>query len=178
MPFGKFFPSPLSDLAVQVAGASAETYSLASQTESELRQQRGETDMTATAVTQMTALISEVAGRVQHTAEEATTANALADDGDRVAARSREAMEMLAATVTNIGNVVNELAGETQQIVSAAGMIQSIADQTNLLALNAAIEAARAGEQGRGLPWSPMRCVRWRARRGSRRSRSRPSSSR
>ena len=85
MPFGKFFPSPLSDLAVQVAGASAETYSLASQTESELRQQRGETDMTATAVTQMTALISEVAGRVQHTAEEATTANALADDGDRVA---------------------------------------------------------------------------------------------
>ncbi|WP_313523487.1 methyl-accepting chemotaxis protein [Stutzerimonas kunmingensis] len=140
----------LSDLAVQVAGASAETYSLASQTENELRQQRGETDMTATAVTQMTASISEVAGHVQHTAEEARTANALADDGDRVAASSREAMEMLAATVTNIGNVVNELAGETQQIVSAAGMIQSIADQTNLLALNAAIEAARAGEQGRG----------------------------
>jgi len=167
MPFGKFFPSPLSDLAVQVAGTSAETYSLASQTESELRQQRGETDMTATAVTQMTASISEVAGHVQHTAEEARTANALADDGDRVAASSRGAMEMLAATVTNIGNVVNELAGETQQIVSAAGMIQSIADQTNLLASRA-----------RALPWSPTRCVRWRARRGSRRSRSRPSSSR
>jgi len=33
MPLGKFFPSPLSDLAVQVDGASAETYSLASQTE-------------------------------------------------------------------------------------------------------------------------------------------------
>lgn len=140
----------LSDLAAQVEGASAETSLLASQTESDLRQQRGETDMTATAVTQMTASITEVASHVQQTAAEATTANALASDGDRVSANSRKAMEMLANTVTNIGSAVNELAGETQQIMSAAGMIQSIAEQTNLLALNAAIEAARAGEQGRG----------------------------
>lgn len=140
----------LSDLAVQVQSASAETFQLASQTENDLRQQRGETDMTATAVTEMTASITEVASHVQQTAHEATTANALANDGDRVAERSRKAMEMLASTVGNIGNAVNELAGETQQIMSAAGMIQSIAEQTNLLALNAAIEAARAGEQGRG----------------------------
>ncbi len=140
----------LSDLAGQVESASAETSLLASQTEHELRQQRGETDMTATAVTEMTASISEVASHVQLTAEEATTANSLANDGDRVAEHSRKAMEMLANTVTNIGNAVNELAGETQQIMSAAGIIQSIAEQTNLLALNAAIEAARAGEQGRG----------------------------
>ena len=106
--------------------------------------------MTATAVTEMTASITEVASHVQQTAEDATTANALATDGDRVAASSRKAMELLANTVTNIGSAVNELAGETQQIMSAAGMIQSIAEQTNLLALNAAIEAARAGEQGRG----------------------------
>ena len=140
----------LSDLAAQVESASADTSLLASQTENDLRQQRGETDMTATAVTEMTASITEVASHVQQTAEEATTANALATDGDRVAASSRKAMELLANTVTNIGSAVNELAGETQQIMSAAGMIQSIAEQTNLLALNAAIEAARAGEQGRG----------------------------
>ncbi len=140
----------LSDLAGQVERASAETSMLASQTENDLRQQRGETDMTATAVTEMTASITEVAGHVQQTAEEAITANALANDGDRVAAQSRQAIESLAGTVTNIGSAVNELAGETQQIMSAAGMIQSIAEQTNLLALNAAIEAARAGEQGRG----------------------------
>lgn len=140
----------LSDLAAQVESASAETSLLASQTENDLRQQRGETDMTATAVTEMTASITEVARHVQQTAEDATTANALATDGDRVAASSRKAMELLANTVTNIGSAVNELAGETQQIMSAAGMIQSIAEQTNLLALNAAIEAARAGEQGRG----------------------------
>ncbi|WP_278462275.1 hypothetical protein [Stutzerimonas kunmingensis] len=123
MPFGKFFPSPLSDLAVQVAGASAETYSLASQTESELRQQRGETDMTATAVTQMTALISEVAGRVQHTAEEATTANALADDGDRVAASSREAAaEEQAHVAEDIARQVTCIAVTTDSNVSKADL--------------------------------------------------------
>jgi len=123
MPFGKFFPSPLSDLAVQVAGASAETYSLASQTESELRQQRGETDMTATAVTQMTALISEVAGRVQHTAEEATTANALADDGDRVAASSREAAaEEQARVAEDIARQVTCIAVTTDSNVSKADL--------------------------------------------------------
>lgn len=140
----------LSDLAGQVESASAETSLLASQTEHDLRQQRGETDMTATAVTQMTASINEVASHVQLTAEEATTANTLAGNGDRVAESSRKAMEMLAKTVTKIGDSVNDLASETQQIMSAAGIIQSIAEQTNLLALNAAIEAARAGEQGRG----------------------------
>ncbi len=123
MPFGKFFPSPLSDLAVQVAGASAETYSLASQTESELRQQRGETDMTATAVTQMTALISEVAGRVQHTAEEATTANGLADDGDRVAASSREAAaEEQAHVAEDIARQVTCIAVTTDSNVSKADL--------------------------------------------------------
>ncbi|AHL75365.1 chemotaxis protein [Stutzerimonas stutzeri] len=140
----------LSDLAGQVESASAETSLLASQTEYDLRQQRGETEMTATAVTQMTASITEVASHVQQTAVEARSANSLAGEGDKVAASSRKAMELLANTVSNIGNSVNELAGETQQIMSAAGMIQSIAEQTNLLALNAAIEAARAGEQGRG----------------------------
>ncbi len=123
MPFGKYFPSPLSDLAVQVAGASAETYSLASQTESELRQQRGETDMTATAVTQMTASISEVAGRVQHTAEEATTANALADDGDRVAASSREAAaEEQAHVAEDIARQVTRIAVTTDSNVSKADL--------------------------------------------------------
>lgn len=140
----------LSDLAGQVESASAETSLLASQTENDLRHQRGETDMTATAVTQMTAAITEVASHVQLTAAEASSANGLASEGDKVAASTRKAMELLAKTVSNIGNAVNELAGETQQIMSAAGMIQSIAEQTNLLALNAAIEAARAGEQGRG----------------------------
>ncbi len=140
----------LSDLANQVSESAAHTSLLSKQTEHALVNQRSETDMTATAMTEMTASIAEVAGNVQQTANEAQTASSLAAQGDKVAQSTRGAIEALSSTVSKISNAVDSLAGETQQITAAAGIIQSIADQTNLLALNAAIEAARAGEQGRG----------------------------
>ena len=140
----------LNDLANQVADAAEHSSLLCNQTEHALLEQRAETDMTAAAMTEMAASISEVAGHVQQTATEAQTANDLAEQGDKVAGTTREAIQLLASTVTNISTSVDNLANETQQIMTAAGVIQSIADQTNLLALNAAIEAARAGEQGRG----------------------------
>jgi len=140
----------LSDLANQVTEAAAHSSLLSNQTEHALLEQRAETDMTAAAMTEMAASISEVAGHVQQTAIEAQTANELAEQGDKVAGTTREAIQLLASTVTNISTAVDNLANETQQIMTATGVIQSIADQTNLLALNAAIEAARAGEQGRG----------------------------
>ena len=140
----------LSDLAAQVSEAAGDSSRLSTMSEHALLAQRAETDLTAAAMTQMAASINEVASHVQQTAAEATTANELAEQGNRVAGTSREAIQRLAGTVTNISNAVDNLANETQQIMSAASVIQAIADQTNLLALNAAIEAARAGEQGRG----------------------------
>lgn len=140
----------LSDLASQVAESATDSSLLSYQTERALLEQRAETDMTAAAMTEMAASISEVAGHVQQTATEARTANELAEQGDKVADTSRKAIQLLASTVTNISVAVDNLANETQQIMTAASVIQAIADQTNLLALNAAIEAARAGEQGRG----------------------------
>jgi aerotaxis receptor len=140
----------LNGLAIKVSETASESYVLSNQTEQALRQQRAETDLTATAMTQMAATITEVAHHVQETADEATTANQLAKQGSEVVATSRKAIENLASTVIDIGDSVNHLASETHQIMSAASIIQSIADQTNLLALNAAIEAARAGEHGRG----------------------------
>ncbi|MEE1924474.1 PAS domain-containing methyl-accepting chemotaxis protein [Pseudomonas sp. 148P] len=140
----------LDDLAGKVAEAASHASLLSTQIEHALVEQRAETDMTAAAMTEMAASISEVSGHVHQTATEAETAHGLAVQGDKVAGTSREAIQLLATTVTNISNAVDNLARETQQIMSAAEVIQSIADQTNLLALNAAIEAARAGEQGRG----------------------------
>ncbi|WP_409286071.1 methyl-accepting chemotaxis protein, partial [Pseudomonas protegens] len=140
----------LSDLARQMATAASDSSQLSSRTETALLEQRAETDMTAAAMTQMAASITEVAEHVQHTASEAHTANLLAREGSQVAGSSRDAIQLLARTVTQINQAVGDLAGQTQDIMVAASMIQAIADQTNLLALNAAIEAARAGEQGRG----------------------------
>lgn len=124
----------LNDLASQVAGAAYHSSSLSKQTERALVDQRAETDMTAAAMTEMTASIAEVAENVQQTAQEAQTASSLAEQGDQVALSTRGAIESLASTVSKIGNAVDTLAGETQQIMSAAGIIQSIAEQTNLLA--------------------------------------------
>ncbi|TFF42040.1 PAS domain S-box protein [Pseudomonas sp. RIT623] len=140
----------LSDLAGQMAGAAQDAGRLSRGTESALLEQRAETDLTATAMTEMAASISEVAGHVQLTAEQAQTAHLLAQQGSQVADATGAAIHGLADTVGQINQAVNDLAGQTGAIAEAAGMIRAIAEQTNLLALNAAIEAARAGEQGRG----------------------------
>ncbi|MCE5982617.1 methyl-accepting chemotaxis protein [Pseudomonas sp. LF19] len=140
----------LSDLATQMAEAASDSSRLSSSTETALLEQRAETDMTATAMTQMAASIGEVAEHVQQTAVQAQTANQLAEQGSHVAGTSREAIQLLANTVSQINQAVTHLAGQTQDIMLAAEVIRAIAEQTNLLALNAAIEAARAGEQGRG----------------------------
>ena len=140
----------LSDLAVQMSEAARDSSSLSRHTESALLEQRAETDMTATAMTEMTASIAEVARHVQETAGEAHTATQLAGQGSAVADSMREAIQLLASTVSQINQAVTHLAGQTQDISLAAEVIRAIAEQTNLLALNAAIEAARAGEQGRG----------------------------
>ncbi|CAK14690.1 PAS domain-containing methyl-accepting chemotaxis protein [Pseudomonas entomophila] len=140
----------LSDLAAQMAEAALDAGRLSRGTESALLEQRAETDLTATAMTEMAASIGEVAGHVQLTAQEAHTAHLLAEQGSQVADASGAAIRDLAGTVGQINQAVNDLAGQTGDIAEAAGMIRAIAEQTNLLALNAAIEAARAGEQGRG----------------------------
>ncbi|MEG0861339.1 MAG: PAS domain-containing methyl-accepting chemotaxis protein [Pseudomonas sp.] len=140
----------LSDLTVQLSEAARDSSCLSRTTESALLEQRAETDMTATAMTEMAASIAEVARHVQDTAGEAHTANQLAGQGSEVAGTMREAIQLLANTVSQINQAVTHLAGQTQDIFLAAEVIRAIADQTNLLALNAAIEAARAGEQGRG----------------------------
>jgi len=140
----------LSDLAEQMSEAACDSSRLSRDTEAALLEQRVETDMTATAMSEMAASIGEVARHVQDTAGEAHTANQLAGQGSAVAGSMREAIQLLAATVSQINQAVTHLAGQTQDIAVAAEVIRAIAEQTNLLALNAAIEAARAGEQGRG----------------------------
>lgn len=140
----------LNDLAIKVSQAAEESSLLSHDTENSLLEQRAETDMTATAMTEMAASINEVARNVHQTAIEAQTANELAGQGSKVAVITRDAIQVLATTVTNISTAVDDLAKETQKIMTAAAIIESIADQTNLLALNAAIEAARAGDMGRG----------------------------
>ena len=112
--------------------------------------QRDRMAETASAMTQMSATVMEVAKSAGDAATLAEEANGTAQEGakavrrvvesiakaENYAGRLRDGMQSLGKQATGIGDII--------------GIINDIADQTNLLALNAAIEAARAGEAGRG----------------------------
>ncbi|MCG9581121.1 methyl-accepting chemotaxis protein [Vibrio tubiashii] len=112
--------------------------------------QRDQTIQVVTAINEMGATISEIAGNAATAAETANHASDNAEVGQNVVNQAKEAISRLSVDVVNTGQVVEQLASTTLEIGSILDVIRDISEQTNLLALNAAIEAARAGEQGRG----------------------------
>tara|TARA_R110001583_G_scaffold169604_1_gene322458 strand:+ start:9072 stop:10463 length:1392 start_codon:yes stop_codon:yes gene_type:complete len=112
--------------------------------------QMQETDMVATAVTEMVATIEEIANNTSVAADKAEQTTLNANQGKKDVDTTISQMNILTQQLTESESVVNELAQDSITIGSVLSVIRSIADQTNLLALNAAIEAARAGEHGRG----------------------------
>lgn len=142
--------SRLEDMAAQLAAQAAQSHQCVQTGAERIQRQRAETDMTASAMNEMTASIHEVAGGIQHNARDAEAVHGHAGDGVQLAHASLEAIERLVVQVQAVSDIVERLGSSTDRIGSATQIISDIADQTNLLALNAAIEAARAGEQGRG----------------------------
>lgn len=116
----------------------------------DMKQQMQETNMVASAMTEMLASVGEVSGNALNASQEAASADETASNGAQVVNNAHQAMTKLTEEVTETAQVINQLAAESSNISTITETISAIADQTNLLALNAAIEAARAGEQGRG----------------------------
>ncbi|MDD8058937.1 methyl-accepting chemotaxis protein [Shewanella metallivivens] len=112
--------------------------------------QVNETDMVATAVTEMGATIDEIAQNTELAATKASQTHDNAQAGQQGVEQTISKINLLAKQLTNSAAVVSELERDSVTIGSVLDVIRGIAEQTNLLALNAAIEAARAGEQGRG----------------------------
>ncbi|MDP5151421.1 methyl-accepting chemotaxis protein [Rheinheimera baltica] len=115
-----------------------------------MQEQQNETDMVATAVTEMGATINEIAGNTEMTAAKADSTNQNAQSGRGEVQQTVQRINALSERLQDATNVVAELEQDSKTIGSVLDVIRGIAEQTNLLALNAAIEAARAGEQGRG----------------------------
>lgn len=109
-----------------------------------------ETDLVATAVTEMVATVEEIANNTSQAAERAELANTNAVQGQQSVSQTLSQIELLSSKLSDSEQVVQELAQDSETIGTVLDVIRGIAEQTNLLALNAAIEAARAGEQGRG----------------------------
>jgi len=112
--------------------------------------QREQTQLLASAITEMSASFSEVA-RTTHDAEQAS------NEAQTNSRKGKQSVNQTSCSVTNLSNeilkaegTIEEVSDNCNHIGTILDTIRGIAEQTNLLALNAAIEAARAGEQGRG----------------------------
>ena len=113
-------------------------------------EQTAQTDQLATAVTQMTSTVQEIAGNASQAATAANDANAQAMEGQQVVESSTSTIQNLSAQLDDATLTIGNVSEHSNQIGNILTVIKEISDQTNLLALNAAIEAARAGDQGRG----------------------------
>jgi methyl-accepting chemotaxis protein len=109
-----------------------------------------QTDLVATAVTEMVATVDDIANNTQEAAQKAEVTNSNAELGQDGVVKTIEQIDLLSQKLLESEGVVQDLARDSITIGSVLDVIRGIAEQTNLLALNAAIEAARAGEQGRG----------------------------
>ncbi|WP_019675737.1 methyl-accepting chemotaxis protein [Arsukibacterium perlucidum] len=130
--------------------ATAELAQSTSDTSQGMQRQQSETDMVATAVTQMGATINEIASNTEMTAAKADSTNQNANSGRKEVEQTVNQIQQLSKRLKEATTIVTELEQDSQTIGSVLDVIRGIAEQTNLLALNAAIEAARAGDQGRG----------------------------
>nr|WP_314483720.1 methyl-accepting chemotaxis protein [uncultured Pseudomonas sp.] len=140
----------IANAADQLASASEELNAVTDESTRGLTRQNDEIQLAATAVTQMSAAVEEVARNATSTSEASRQTSEEAASGRD---QAREAVQAITSVNSEIGQstvIVGELAGSVREIAKVVDVIRGIAEQTNLLALNAAIEAARAGEQGRG----------------------------
>lgn len=116
----------------------------------EINNQRAETDQVATAMTEMSASVHEVASHASEAADAGHRADTAAQEGQEVVAQTVHTINQLAEEIGLSAAAVRKLNEDSQHVTEVLEVINSVAEQTNLLALNAAIEAARAGEHGRG----------------------------
>ena len=151
------FASKVQTLVTELAGGVenlssvvGDVSNIVDQTQQGAHKQRQKTEHVATAITQMTATVQDVASNANLASSSAQQADENSKSGQLIVAETVSSINSLATEIETGANVINTLSDDVEAIGSVLDVIKGIAEQTNLLALNAAIEAARAGEQGRG----------------------------
>ncbi|MGF1769632.1 methyl-accepting chemotaxis protein [Enterovibrio makurazakiensis] len=120
------------------------------ETRESTKEQFGEIDQLASAMSEMTSTVQEVAGHARAASQATENSRAQAVSGQQYVSNTIGTINKLSDDIRESAKVVNQVEERVEKISSVVVTIQGISEQTNLLALNAAIEAARAGEQGRG----------------------------
>jgi len=140
----------VEDSIVVLEDVVASTDQALTRTTEGIEQQNHESDMLATAATEMSATATDVARNTADTAASVQSAAQASHDGLEQLQKLTDIIQQLVDKLGTSSVQAEDLQKQTSKIGSVVEIINEIADKTNLLALNAAIEAARAGEQGRG----------------------------
>lgn len=142
--------SQVGDAAHQLASATEQMSVLMVNSNADLVVQNSEIEMAATAVTEMSQAVDEVARNAVATSEESKASSVSAREGQEELNQTVQSILELTRNVGTASVEAQALATRTLDITKVLDVIRAVSEQTNLLALNAAIEAARAGDAGRG----------------------------
>jgi Methyl-accepting chemotaxis protein len=112
--------------------------------------QRARVESTASAMTEMTATVMDVANNAGAASKQSELTKQKALSGADLVSKVITSIHEVNDTAVTLQKDMMELGIQAKNIGGVINVITDIADQTNLLALNAAIEAARAGTSGRG----------------------------
>lgn len=140
----------LNSASDALTNTASENQTTSQNAQAKLNAQRAQTASVATAMTEMSHSVQEVANSAQSTLTMVQEVETASSSGRKIMSSNISTINQLETQLHDSVDAVGELQKMSSQIGSILDVIRNIAEQTNLLALNAAIEAARAGEQGRG----------------------------
>jgi methyl-accepting chemotaxis protein len=135
--------APLIRLLEHLTGASDKLRSTSNQLTSASQFLAEGASQQASSLEETSASLEELSTMIKNNADNAQTANSLANE-------ARSAAESGSTRMTQMNQAMTDIQTAGSNIAKIIKTIDEIAFQTNLLALNAAVEAARAGEAGMG----------------------------
>ncbi len=133
-----------------LANVASQSSAVSEQTTQAMSRQSDQLQLTASASTEISSSVAEVASHSQTTRSAVHECESLSHSLTANLQATLASINTQADGIQQAVSVSDQLAGYSSEIDSILSTIRDIAEQTNLLALNAAIEAARAGEHGRG----------------------------
>ncbi|WP_296053575.1 methyl-accepting chemotaxis protein [uncultured Alteromonas sp.] len=142
--------SRVTDTSSNLRQSAFEVANQSKTTQANSEEQRDRTIQVATALTQMSHTVNDIASSAQAAAADAQECSSTSTNGLDTTAKAVANINQLARQVSEVTAVIESLDSHTADIIGILDTIRGISEQTNLLALNAAIEAARAGDHGRG----------------------------